>query len=169
MGRDKALLEIDGTAMAARVAAALREAGAEAVIAVGGDERALAALGLDVRPDRWPGEGPLAATVTALSSATTDLVLVASCDLVRPSPDAVRATLHALTNHPDADVAVPTRDGRRQWTHAAWRAAALPSLVQCFEQGERSLWRAAEGCALHEVTGVDPDALADADEPDDLV
>lgn len=168
MGRDKALLEVDGSAMATRVAAALREAGAAAVIAVGGDERALGALGLDVRPDRWPREGPLAATITALSGATTDLVLIASCDLLRPSSDALRTTVGALVEQPGADVAVPTLAGRRQWTHAAWRATALPGLVHCFEQGERSLWRAAEGCAVHEVTGVDPDALADADEPDDL-
>ena len=42
MGRDKATLPVDGVPMAARVADALRRAGAEPVLAVGGDQ-----------PPRW--------------------------------------------------------------------------------------------------------------------
>ena len=58
MGRDKATLPVDGVPMAARVADALRRAGAEPVLAVGGDQAALEALGLTWVADRHPGEGP---------------------------------------------------------------------------------------------------------------
>ena len=44
MGQDKATLPVDGVPMAARVAGALRRAGAEPVLAVGGDQTALEAL-----------------------------------------------------------------------------------------------------------------------------
>ena len=57
MGADKALIEIDGVAMAERVARVLDAAGCEPVVFVGGDP-ALAELGsaLDRRP--LSGRGP---------------------------------------------------------------------------------------------------------------
>src|SRR5688572_7864759 len=70
MGTDKALVEIDGTPMAVRVARALTAAGARRVIAVGGDARALASAGLEVVPDLEPGAGPLGGVVTALDALT---------------------------------------------------------------------------------------------------
>ncbi|WP_434127450.1 molybdenum cofactor guanylyltransferase, partial [Enterococcus faecium] len=45
MGTDKALIEVDGGPLARRVANALRAAGADPVIAVGGDLEALGDLG----------------------------------------------------------------------------------------------------------------------------
>jgi molybdopterin-guanine dinucleotide biosynthesis protein A len=66
MGRDKALVEVDGLPMASRVAAALTAAGCRSAVAVGGDAAVHARLGLSSVPDRWPGEGPLGAIVTVL-------------------------------------------------------------------------------------------------------
>jgi molybdopterin-guanine dinucleotide biosynthesis protein A len=169
MGRDKALLPVEGAAMAARVAAALRDAGAAEVLAVGGDDRRLRALGLEVRPDERPGAGPLPATITALRSARNDLVLVAACDLVHPSGPAMAATLAELAAHPEALGAVPVHDGHRQWVHAAWRRApALAALAAAWDRGDRSLRRAAAALPLVDVPGIAPAALADADEPADL-
>ncbi|MEY4339679.1 MAG: hypothetical protein RLZ14_1529, partial [Actinomycetota bacterium] len=59
MGRDKATLPFRGVPMGARVAAALRGAGCEPVVAVGGGEALLAPLGLEVVPDLVPGIGPI--------------------------------------------------------------------------------------------------------------
>lgn len=168
MGRDKALVVVDGQPMAQRIATALREAGATEVIAVGGDATALSALGLDVRADRWPGEGPLPATITALLEAREDSVLVVSCDLLHPSPVAMAATVDALRAHPGAVGAVPLVDGHRQWTHAAWRADAARALVAARDGGIRSLRRAGADLLVFDVHGLDPAALADADEPEDL-
>lgn len=169
MGQDKALLAVGGTAMAARVAAALRDAGASEVVAVGGDEAGLQALGLVVRPDEHPGAGPLAATITALRSARTEIVLVAACDLVHPSGAAMVATVAALAGRPEALGAVPVQDGQRQWVHAAWRRApALAALAEAWDRGDRSLWRAAAGLPLVDVPDLAGEALADADEPGDL-
>src|SRR5690606_29827571 len=72
MGRDKALIEIDGRAMAVIVAATLVEAGCEPVVAVGGDAEQLTGLGLAFVPDVEPGAGPLGGVVGALEWFATD-------------------------------------------------------------------------------------------------
>lgn len=168
MGRDKALIEVGGFALAARAAEALRLAGASSVLMVGGDADALRSLGLAVRADDHPGAGPLAATITALEATGSEVVMVMSCDLLGPSATAIDDTVRALLAHPAALGAVPVVDGHRQWTHAAWRRDVLPELRCAFVGGERSLHRAAGHLPLVDVLGVDPAALSDADEPGDL-
>lgn len=168
MGQDKALMEVAGSPMAARVAAALLDAGATEVFAVGGNADALEAAGLTVRPDAWPGAGPLPATVTALEAAVEPIVVVLACDLLHPSAAAIAATVRSLVAAPSALGAVPVHDGHRQWVHVAWRATAAPALRAAHERGVRSLRRAAPGLSLVEVLGLPADALVDADEPGDL-
>ena len=188
MGRDKALIEVDGRPLAARVADAVVEAGAGAVVAVGGDLAALRAAGLAAVPDDEPGAGPLVGVVTALAVAgsggatarregaapvaarpSDDIVFVAACDLVDPSPAAIAATVRALAGSEAGDVAVPLVDGRRQWVHAAWRRHARAPLAAAFEAGERAIHAAvaASGMRVVDVT-LDARAVADADAPADL-
>ena len=169
MGTDKALVEVDGRAMARRVADALAAAGAHPIVAVGGDDAALAGVGLEVVPDLAPGAGPLGGIVTALEAAAADVVFVASCDLVTPSATAVRSTVAALASSPGSAVAVPVVGGRRQWMHAAWRAGARAPLRGAFDAGERAVHAACAAGALQVVELAVPDAaVADADTPADL-
>ena len=70
-------------------------------------------------------------------------------------------------------VAVPVlpRSGggrQREWLHAAWTAESRPVLATAWEAGERAPRRAATGLHVVEVEVPEPDALADADRPDDL-
>jgi molybdopterin-guanine dinucleotide biosynthesis protein A len=169
MGRDKALLEVDGVPMARRVADALSACGAVEVFAVGGDPAALGALGLDVRPDAWPGDGPLPATLTALELAREELVLVVACDLLAPDAETMAEIVGALEGDPTAVAAVPVDpEGHHQWTQAAWRRSARPRLQAGWDAGARSLRRAAADLPRVELTGLAPEALADADTPADL-
>ncbi len=168
MGRDKALVPVRGVPMARRVADALAAAGAREVLAVGGDLDALAGVGLDARPDAWPGDGPLPATLTALGLAGEAIVVVLACDLVAPDPAAVTAVVATLAGAPDAEVAVPADQGHLQWTHAAWRATARQRLLAAWEAGARSLRRAAATLPRIEVEGLPAGSLADADRPEDL-
>lgn len=158
MGRDKASLPIGGVAMAERVAAALREAGAEPIATVG-----LAVAGLPHVVDDHPGAGPLGGVLTALRWSVEQLVLVAPCDLLAPEPAAFDDLVGAL-RHADALAAVP---GPAQPLPAAFRVAARPRLLAAFEAGERGLWRAV--ALLDPVTVALPAAsTADADTPDEL-
>jgi molybdenum cofactor guanylyltransferase len=168
MGRDKALLCVDGRALALRVADALGAAGADPVPAVGGDLDALAALGLAGVPDQEPGAGPLTGILTALAQELAPVTFVAACDLVAPSPEAVTATVAALGAAED-EVAVPLVDGRRQWMHAAWRAGAAAPLAAAFAAGERAVHAAVAAAGLRVADVALPaEAVADADTPADL-
>lgn len=175
MGRDKALIVLDGRPLAVRVAEALTRAGAGRVAAIGGDGAALAAAGLDHVPDGWPGAGPLGGVVTALRWARRvaerpEAVVVAACDLLAPSAAALEATVAGLGRDPSADVAVPVVGHRRQWVHGAWRPRAERPLAEQLERGRRAIHAAVAGArlAVVEVEGLPPGALADADVPGDL-
>lgn len=165
MGRDKALIEIDGVAMVTMAVDALREAGAADVWVVGGDRAAIEALGHRWVPDLHPGEGPLGGVVTALTEATAEVVAVLACDHVAAAAPAVRTVVGALG---DGDVAVPVVDGRSQTLHAAWRRSALERLDTVFAAGGRSV---RDGLAVLDVVQIldgDPCWFADADTPADL-
>lgn len=165
MGRDKALIEIEGVALARRAHDALLLAGADPVIAVGGNAAALAELGLDPVNDEHPGEGPLGGIITALRALPNDIVAVLSCDLTDASAIAVRSVVGALG---DADVAVPVVDGRTQWLHAAWHRRTLPVLEAAFAAGVRAPRDAVDTLRLAQLLDGDPCWFHDADRPDDL-
>lgn len=168
MGTDKALVEIDGTAMARRVALALEQAGSGTVLAIGGDRPALTALGLPVVSDRWPGEGPLGGLVTALTTpGAHDLVAVLSCDLVHPDPTEV-TRLVAQLSASGRDAVIPRVDGRPQWLHGVWHRRVGGVLEAVFAAGERSMFGAVHGLEIDIVAVVDGRAYDDADRPSDL-
>ena len=165
MGRDKALIEVAGEPLVQRVARALTAAGAERVVVLGGDRRRIEALGLEVVADRFPGEGPLGGVLTAMSAIDAPVIAVLATDLVTPDPAAILRVLEALTSH---DVAVPVAGGRRHFHHAVWQRSAHDPLEEAFHRGERAIKRAIRTLSVVEVDGVAPEALADADTPDEL-
>jgi molybdenum cofactor guanylyltransferase len=165
MGRDKALIEVDGVSLAARAAIALRAAGATAVVAVGGDLDALKALGLDARPDLYPGEGPLGAILTAFDAAPTDLVVVLACDL--PLIDAATVD-YLLAAIGDRAAAVPVTD-RAHPLCAVYRASRCATLLgQAFTAGERAVRRAIEALDVGQVDLPDAHVLRNVNRPGDL-
>ncbi len=168
MGRDKALLEVGGRPLVLRAVEALDAAGAGEVLVVGGDAPALADLGLAVVADEHPGAGPLGALVTALHAARHEVVVLLPCDLLAPSPGAVRAVAAALDGAPEALWAAPESGGWRQLLHAAYRRTGAHHWAAAFTAGERSLQRPADQVPGVLVAGLDPAALADADTPEDL-
>jgi molybdopterin-guanine dinucleotide biosynthesis protein A len=164
MGHDKAVVQIDGQAMAARVADALRLAGCAPVFAVGGDAMALEAAGVAAIADRWVGEGPLGAIITALLH-TGGPTVVAACDL--PWLDAATvAALLPISSMPAFDVAVATTD-RDEPLCACWMPGALAQLQQRFDGGERAVHRVFPDLIVHRVP-VEATALRNVNSPDDL-
>lgn len=174
MGADKALIEIDGTVMAERVALALVAAGCQPVVFVGGDEHALRAIGRPVFADRWPGAGPVGGVVTALSmlldaDSPPDSVVVCACDLPDVTPDAIRDVIgigHAVVTSDVGDVRVAD-SGRLEPMLACWRVSALPRVQQLFESGHTALHAVVGELALVRVP-VDPDIVRNLNLPVDL-
>lgn len=172
MGTDKALVAVDGAPMARRVTDALATGGCSPVIAVGGDAAALAALGLDVVGDGWPGEGPLGAIVTALELAAPSgsWTFVAACDL--PWLDAatvvdLRITAAAAARSgPPVDV-VCARSTRREPLCSLWSPTAVGAARSAFAGGARAVQALLDGLRVIDVD-VDPALVRNANEPSDL-
>jgi molybdenum cofactor guanylyltransferase len=150
MGRDKATIEVDGVAMAERVAAALRGAGARAVGFIG-----------STVPDLYPGDGPLGGIVTALRWASDDVVVIAPCDMPWIQARHVRALADALGDH---DVAY----AEGQHLVAAWAPSARAAIEEAFSRGERAPRRALTQLQAIAVDLGDGAWARDVDTPEDL-
>lgn len=162
-GSDKALALIDGVPMGRVVADALRQAGADPVVAVGGT--AGPALGLPVIADRSPGEGPLGALATVLTWAATGLVLVVPCDLPLLRGEHLAPLVAGTESGRRAAIAEVA--GRPQPSVACWPASWGREVQRRFSAGERA-WRAALDVGPWVAVELASDALADADTQADL-
>ncbi len=163
MGTDKALLEVDGVAMAERVARALVAGGCSPVVFVGGDP-ALNRHGRPVVADRWPGEGPLGGVLTALIDAAGADVVAAACDLPMLDGPTVRALILAAAAH--VDVVVATTD-RLEPALSWWSGAARPRLEHLWGQKVRALHEAIAELRSVEIP-VDPAVVRNVNVPSDL-
>ncbi len=167
MGRDKALLELDGRTLVELAARAAADAGAEDIVTVGGDRSALRALGFTWVPDRWPGEGPLGGIITALAATTADRVIVLACDHVAASAEAVTAVVDSLGDR--HDVAIPVVGGRDQTMHAVWHRRSVGVLEANFDDGARSVRDGLVGLAVARVPITETRWFTDADTPAQLL
>ena len=171
MGRDKALLTINGVELTSIVANALHGAGACEVFTVGGDLAALSSLDGVTRsvPDDYPGEGPLAGILTAMRYSIDDVVVVLACDTPGITSDAPITLVAALLSDPEASVAFAEVDGRVQPLTAAWRISRSWDLVsEAYEGGERAPRFAFANLRTITVDGVVASAVDDVDLPSDL-
>lgn len=165
MGRDKAMLPVDGIEMARRVADALAQSGCDPVVAIGGDGASLADIGLRTVADEWPGEGPLGAIIVALRDATGP-VLVVACDLPWLDAGTLGRLLAVATAAPTADVVHAAGD-RPEPLCALWRPSALRVLEAVFSAGERAVHIAI--AQLNAVAcPVDAVAVTNINRPEDL-
>lgn len=146
MGRDKALLEIDGEPLVDRVADRLRAAGATTVLLASGTPGRL-----DPRPHQvfddpacGPHPGPLAGIVAALTRANTigaDLLLVAAVDLPNADPALFRWLVDQW--RPDDTALVPVdRAGRPQPLHSLLSSVPHVALKSAMDAGERRVMHA---------------------------
>ena len=108
-GRDKALVELDGRPMYARIAHVLKAAGIRDISLVG-DPGKYGNLEIGCISDIWPGEGPLGGIVSALdyneAVSLTHYNLIVSCDMPFLTPDWV-AHLVTRASTSEAPVVLP--------------------------------------------------------------
>jgi len=179
MGEPKALVELAGEALAARVAAVLVGGGANRIALVGGDRALAQSLDLsnvvddwEILPDRWTGIGPLGGLATALFGAAARseaIVVVAACDQPDLTSGLVARLIGALDRAgPDVlGASVATPDGRRHPFPSAWRSSAAPMVQAAIERGDR---RADAAFGIGPIVGIEAAlaSLIDLDTPDDL-
>lgn len=140
MGRDKALLTLDGERLIERVVRRLRPLSDDLMVITNHADR-YAFLGQTVRfvPDvTGPGQGPLAGIASALHAARHARVLVVATDM----PFLHRPLLRYLaTLDPAADVVVPViaADGFPETLHAIYGRGALPIIEAYLATGRRKI------------------------------
>lgn len=166
-GRDKALAEVGGVALVARVHAALAPHASEVLIATGRAARAYpvpARVVLDAAPEA----GPLGGLVAGLARARTPWLLVAACDLAGLTAGTLTPLLAAASDdRADAVVAVDP-DGRRQPVCALYHVARVaPVAAAHLSAGRLALHALLDTLAVAEVP-LDPAALRNVNTPGDL-
>jgi len=175
MGRDKALIQIEGVRMVDRIAAALAAAGCSNVVAVGPRQLAGDLAHID---DLYPGEGPLGGVLTAMGSMSSmasmaSWLCVAACDLPWLDVDSIVALHRAAAsaaaagqNAAEVDVVVARTD-RIEPLCALWNPSCRDAVQQAFDSGERSLLEVFKMLNVIEVP-VHPLALRNVNTPEDL-
>jgi molybdopterin-guanine dinucleotide biosynthesis protein A len=169
MGSDKATYEVDGAAMAVRVAQAAELAGAAEILLIGGTQAKAKKLMGTWKKDGFPGEGPLGGVITALKASSHDSVVVLSCDMPFITDAVISSLVRGLA---DAQASVGRTD-RLNWLCAAWsKEECLTTLQSVWKRKERAVHRAA---VLLDVAEVPVPAVAvrninsptDLEDPDD--
>lgn len=156
-GRDKALVEIGGKPMLARMIQLLQSVPMEVrVIASRGK---YAAFGAEVVEDKWPGEGPFGGIITALeeaavSAARPEWNLIVSCDM----PFLTREWLAFLTERASkskAQVVVPSSANGPEPLCACYRTDAAVALRTAFQGGVRKVTDGLKGVATEVLDEAD--------------
>lgn len=171
MGRDKALLDIDGSALAQRAAAVLATV-CDPVVLATGQERRYPQLSLPQVEDLRADCGPLAGLEAALRWADPRPVLVLACDLPRVETPLLESLLR------DADGSVASSRARAWLACRAERLQPLCGLYSAacggvfsdlLDSGERSVLRAVASLDCHRVAfdDVQPNPFLNVNTPAD--
>lgn len=144
MGVDKAALMMGDRTLLRRAIDHLVGSGCERVLVLHRRPEELTGVEVPILQDLEGGQGPLDGIVTALSFASTSVVVTLPVDLPRLDHHDIARVIHELENRSDLDAVVPVdRDGRAQHLAAAWRRErCLPVLQRAFADGERAVHRA---------------------------
>jgi len=150
MGRDKALLELNGVPLVVHTAR-LVETVASTPTIVGAPER-LGGLGFTVIPDDWPGAGPLGGIATALRASDASWNLVVACDL----PYLTKAWLENIVARAlasTADAVLPMNERGAEPLCAMYQKKCGPAIRAALERGTRKV---TDGLAGLRVEFIEP-------------
>ena len=148
MGRDKALLELEGVALLVRTARVVESvAGPPTVV---GNPESYRSLGLRVIGDDWPGAGPLGGIATALRVATAPWSLVVACDL----PFLTRSWLDYLISRAlasEEDAVLPMNVRGAEPLCAMYHKRCEPAIRAALEHGSRKITEGLEDLRVEYV------------------
>lgn len=136
MGRDKALVKLDGRPLIEHVIERSRGLGEDLLITTNHPER-LEYLDVRLVGDRFPGAGALHGLATALRAAEGEDVLLLACD----APFANRRLLeHIIAQRQRGDVIIPRHDGRYEPLQALYsRSRCLPAVEGALRSGKKRM------------------------------
>ncbi len=165
MGRDKALIDIDGISMVERVAAEIQKICG--FVGIVGDPSRYSGFKLPVIPDRFPGMGPLAGIESALAATEVEWNLVVACDM----PALEFLLLESLFDSAkgDADCVLPSyEDGRVEPLCAVYNRRCHRTVEAALQAGVRKVTDALAPLAIRYVRVTRPDSFANLNTPEEL-
>lgn len=168
-GADKALLQVGGRPILARILAVLRPHLAQVAISANGPAERFAGFGCPVLPDPpgLQGEGPLAGLAAAMAAWPDCILVTVPGDAPFLPADLVPQLLAAA----GAEGAALARCGaRRHPVCAAWTPAALARLPAWLDGGGRAVGACLEavGAVAVDWAPAVPDPFANINTPEDL-
>lgn len=164
MGRDKALLKVEGETLIERAIRKLRRVCPEVAIAGGGPE--LARYGR-VIPDGTPGQGPLGGIVAALQQSAYEWNLFLAVDMPFVPESVLRSV--AFSGGGPALLAVAQAEGVIQPLCGIYSRAALPLLRRELEAGRLKMKDAIVATEAYSYTQIDClDWFRNINTPEDL-
>ncbi|WP_411552433.1 molybdenum cofactor guanylyltransferase [Paenibacillus lautus] len=163
MGRNKALLPMEGMSLIGRTVHALDKVSGRVILSAN-DPGPYQFLGLECVPDLYVGQGPMAGLHAALKSSRSTWNLVAACDMPYIHERFLQGLLDLANMQDTADAIIPVVEGRMHPLLAAYRREAAESLERRLIRGQLRMveWVQelnavfANEEELTEVTGLDP-------------
>lgn len=135
MGRDKALIELDGKPLIQIVVEKMAQVCNEVLI-VAGDTQSYKGVGVPVVADRFRGVGVLGGLHAGLAAANNELTLAVGCDMPFLNPNLLLAFARWAEGF---DVALLKRGEYVEPLHGAYRRTCLPAIEAVIRSGERRI------------------------------
>jgi len=151
MGRNKALLELEGQTLIARVLERLSPLCDELIISAN-DVELYADLPAQVVPDLIAGRGALSGIHAGLATMRHDKAVVVACDMPFLSLSLLRYMVVMSSGY---DVVSPRVDGFFEPLHAVYSARCVEPIAQLIAKGPRRVVDLYRQIRLREVTKAD--------------
>ena len=146
MGRNKALIPLDGCPLITRLTG---EAGqlTDQIIISANDIPVYASLGLPIVPDIYHGQGPLAGLHAAMTYSERPLLLALACDLPSVKQSFLRLLVRLAEGY---DAVIPvTSDGRPHPLCAVYRRSCLTALERNLQAGRNKITDVLKSLNVH--------------------
>ena len=164
-GTEKSMAPTPSGPLAQVASDALRSAGLDPIVLIGGSSELSAALAVPSIPDRLPGEGPLAGLGTALAwAAGVARIVVVPCDMPLISAEVIRKLVAAGDN---SIAAIASIDGSPHPIVGCWPTQRANTINSLLRSGSRRMMDALDA-GPYELVEVDARETADADDPAEL-
>ncbi|MBM4441176.1 MAG: molybdenum cofactor guanylyltransferase [Candidatus Rokubacteria bacterium] len=158
-GQPKALMELGGRRIVARVVAALAPV-VDDVLVVTNTPDAYAFLGLPMVGDVFPDHGSLGGIYSGLAAARGDAAFTVACDMPFLRPDVVRLVVERAA---EADVVIPRVGDQLETLHACYAKACLPAMEAQLRAGRLKIVGFFDGVRVLEISEAAVRRLADPD------
>ncbi len=166
MGTDKSVLEFNGRRLIDVSLATLKEAGAQEILIIGGDEAvATQSPNTSYQGDLYPNEGPLGGVITALTFAKHEFIATLACDHMYLTVEILIQCFSELDGY---EVSCPESNGVKQVLCSMWRKSALPKLESSYQSGNRSVMTAIEEMECRTFKVANTEALRTANTLEEL-